>query len=56
MACSWLINGGDPNHLLTGMALQELGDHKVTLNHLKLLDNYQGTMLSAVGNSLFSMQ
>ena len=22
MAVSWLINGGDPNHLLTGMILQ----------------------------------
>ena len=22
MAFSWLINGGDPNHLLTGMILQ----------------------------------
>ena len=22
MACSWLINGGDPNYLLTGMILQ----------------------------------
>ena len=24
MALSWLINGGDPNHLLTGMILQVL--------------------------------
>ena len=23
MAVSWLLNGGDPNHLLTGMILQE---------------------------------
>ena len=23
MAFLWLINGGDPNHLLTGMILQE---------------------------------
>ena len=23
MAFPWLINGGDPNHLLTGMILQE---------------------------------
>ena len=26
MAISWLINGGDPNHLLTGMILQVADD------------------------------
>ncbi len=26
MAFLWLINGGDPNHLLTGMILQVVND------------------------------
>ena len=28
MAVLWLVNGGDPNYLLSGMILQELGNPK----------------------------
>ena len=35
MGVSWLINGGDPNHLLTGMILQ-VPSLKLTFSHLKI--------------------
>ena len=31
MAVSWLINGGDPNHILTGMIIQVDGGFKYFL-------------------------
>ena len=43
---SWLINGGDPNHLLTGMILQ-VASSKLTPPETSVFMCFWGTMVTA---------